>query len=190
MSFPDREALFRLGFRELVDRLDALRITDLALVDPAERGDHYDWLLLVERFPERLVKACHELTEDELRHSFELADSIFHGAETYGGRPREDILHARFNLSAVLLRTIPARPGLAYLDPAGLLRDYLAALPMTLAEAQQMELRRDTLDTAEFLRLREPKLLMMPLKLVDHLFEESADLDEYRKWKELWPDLA
>jgi hypothetical protein len=186
---PDRDALFLLGFPELLDRLDALRITEIELVDPAHRGDSHDWLLLVERFPERLVKACHELTEDELRHSFELADSIFRGAEIYGGHPRNKMLYARFNLSAMLLRRMPPRPGFPYLDPAGLLRDYLAALSITLAEAKQMQPHWETLGNSEILRLREPKWLMIPLKMVDHLFAESADLDEYRKWKELWPDL-
>lgn len=200
MNFLDREAFFRLGFRELMAALEPFRTTDPALLDPADRGTFHDWLLLVERFPQRLVAACQELTEDELSRCLELADTFFEGAEKYGsprpedkelygGHRRADMLYRRFTLSANLMRRLSLRPGFPYLDPVELMRDYLAELPMSLDEAQQKVRHKEELDRSEIGTLHEVAWLMIPLKLVDQLFPESAELDEYLAWKELWPDL-
>jgi hypothetical protein len=200
VNFLDREAFFRLGFRDLVAALEPFRTTDLALLDPADRGTFHDWLLLVERFPERLVAACHELAEDELSRCLDLVDIIFRGAEMYGNPPvevqdffsghrREETLYRRFNLSANLMRKLKPRPGFPYLDPMELMCDYLAALPVSLDEAKLKVRRKEDLDRSEIFALHDVAWLMIPLKLVDHLFPESAELDEYNAWKELWPEL-
>nr|WP_042181156.1 hypothetical protein [Kibdelosporangium sp. MJ126-NF4]CEL14848.1 hypothetical protein [Kibdelosporangium sp. MJ126-NF4]CTQ96521.1 hypothetical protein [Kibdelosporangium sp. MJ126-NF4] len=186
---PDRQTIVRLDFRQLVGYLDDMRIAEFERLGPLERGGHYDWLVLVERYPEKFVAACDELTDDELRHSAELADSVFRAAETYGGQPARSMRYARFNLSASLMRELSPRPGFPFLDPDELLRDYLAALPVTLAEAKEGAWRVRTLDKVEILKLRDPKWLMIPLKMVDHLFRDSPELDEYRKWKGIWADL-
>jgi hypothetical protein len=178
----DRQEFSSLDFRQLVTYVEAAKATETA-------GGFYDWRLLIQRFTEGLVAHCRELTEAELRTCVELAEDIFRGAEQHGDHERRETVHRRFMLSASLLERLGPRQGIRFLEPATLLRDYLAELPMPLAQARQKAARWPTLDISEIRKLREPKWHMIPLKRIDHLFPESADRDEYRKWKELWPEL-
>lgn len=180
MTFNYRD-IVGLDFRQLVAYVESTRLADT--------GEFFDWRVLLEHFMEGLVAHCEELTEPELRNCVELAETLFSGAERYGDHNRSTQVHWRFELSASLLERLGPRPGVRFLDPVVLLRDYLVELPMSLAEARQKASHWRTLDVSEIWKLRECAWQLNPLKRVDHLFPESADLSEYRKWKELQPEL-
>ncbi|MBB1157683.1 hypothetical protein [Amycolatopsis dendrobii] len=186
---PPRQELHGLGFRDLAARLEAARITERPQAEPADQDAYYyDWYLAVRWFKEKFVETCRELTEAEWPRYAKLADNLLWAAKEFSDLDRTQLVYDRFHLSSALLRRVPPRSDIPLLNPAQLLKGYLSELSISPEEAKEMKSRRDLLNKVDERKLWETRWLMSQIKFVDHLFSESPELDEYRKWKDVWPE--
>ncbi|WP_409180661.1 hypothetical protein F9C11_29755 [Amycolatopsis sp. VS8301801F10] len=186
---PAQAELRGLGFRELAAKLAAARLTDPPRGEPADpNAYYYDWYLAIRWFTEKFVETCCELTDAEWPRYSALADELFRAAAEFSGIERWKLYFDQFRLSAALLMRVPPRPDVPVLDPDRLLKDYLSVLSISPEEAARRKARRRELRKAEEQQLWETSWLMSQIKFVEHLFSESPELDEYRKWRQLWPE--
>ncbi|WP_406640252.1 hypothetical protein [Amycolatopsis sp. WGS_07] len=186
---PTQQELHGLGFRDLAARLEAARVTEPPQTEPADPDAyHYDWHLAIRWFKERFVETCRDLTEAEWSRYAKLADDLLWAAREFSDLNQRQLVFDRFHLSSALLRRVPPRSDIPLLNPAQLLKDYLSEVSISPEEAKEMKSRRHLLNKSEDRELWETRWLMTQIKFVDHLFPESPELDEYRKWKELWPE--
>jgi hypothetical protein len=182
---PDDDEILRLDFRQLVDRLTRISVTELESLDPDLLMDE-NWPLLDEEFRESFVRSCNSLSGDEWRHCDELAEKLFGWFETFGGFSHTSVIADRFHLSASLMLEAAPRSDVALLDPARLLRDFLSEFPYSPEEARQVVSGWGTQPNIdEFRMLANPLSLLNSLKRVEHLFVRSKDRATYEEWKQL-----